>query len=439
MNKKNIDKVDEVQHLGSAKSWLQRLKEESWEAELLVSTIAIFGTFQMFNLINWSTNKFIDVLDPSQYLIGYFIVFFGLLAISILISMFVIHFFLRAYWVGLVGLNSVFPDYSIKDSVYSKIYTEKILSILPKLKVSIQKVDELCSVIFSAAFTFLLIYMYLGLFASIYLLIFNLLSDYIQPYILLIPVIFILFCLLVQMVITLIANLKFNHEKEKLQIWNFKIVRFVSFILYGPLYKSILQILMIFGSNYKKKKSLIYLILLFVVSGMFVSIYQMFNTNIPYLINHDSYFDTSTSYAGFYKTENGHNNFLLSPEIESDKVESSVLKLFIPIYSHEKKIHQKDCDSFIEDPNKSKSERRKEKRAQLLSCYHKYNLVYLNGKQIKANFFRYKHPTTQQFGIVCYLELSNLETGMNSLKVKKEFGGENISEWTIPFYYISKD
>lgn len=29
---------------GSDKDWLQRLKNESWEAELLVSAIAIFGT-----------------------------------------------------------------------------------------------------------------------------------------------------------------------------------------------------------------------------------------------------------------------------------------------------------------------------------------------------------------------------------------------------------
>ncbi|MTI29754.1 hypothetical protein, partial [Xanthovirga aplysinae] len=187
MEKRINDIVDKAQSLESSKSWLQRLKEESWEAELLASTISIFGTFKMFNLINWSTNMFIDLLNPSQYLIAFFIVYFGLLAISVLISMFVIHFFLRAYWIGLVGLDSVFPDYSITDSAYPKIYTEKMLSILPKLKDSIQKVDELCSVIFSAAFTFLLIYMYLALFVSIYLLIFNLLSDYVQPYILLIP------------------------------------------------------------------------------------------------------------------------------------------------------------------------------------------------------------------------------------------------------------
>lgn len=439
MEKRNNDMVDKTMPLQSSKNWLQKLKEESWEAELLVSTISIFGTFQMFNLIDWSTNKFIDLLNPSQYLIGYFIVFFGLLAISILIAMFVIHFFLRAYWIGLVGLNSVFPDYSTKDSAYSKIYTEKILSILPKLKGSIQKVDELCSVIFSAAFTFLLMYMYFGLFASVYLLVFNLLSDYVQSYILLIPAILIIFSLLVQMVVAIISNLKFNKEKRTLQIWNFKIVRFISIILYGPLYKSILQVTMIFGSNFKKKKAIIYLILLFLISGMFVSVFQMTNTNIPYLISRDSYFDKTKSYSSYYKTENEHNNFLLNPEIDSDKIESNVLRLFIPIFNHEKKIRQEVCDLFTKDPNKSHSELRKEKNIQLLNCYHKYNLVYINGEQTKVEFLRYDHPKTNQFGVVCYIEFSNLKTGLNKLKVEKKLDENNINEWTIPFYYITKN
>lgn len=113
MEEVNGNDTDNPAPLDSSKSWLQKLKEESWEAELLVSSVAIFGTFQLFDLINWVTNRFIDLLNPDQYFVGYFIVFFGLFAISILISMFVIHFALRAYWVGLVGLNSVFPDYSV--------------------------------------------------------------------------------------------------------------------------------------------------------------------------------------------------------------------------------------------------------------------------------------------------------------------------------------
>jgi hypothetical protein len=65
-------------------------------------------------VVVWVINVLIDVIPSEQYLIGYMIVYIGLLAVSILIVIFIIHFILRAYWVGLVGLNSVFPDYSLK-------------------------------------------------------------------------------------------------------------------------------------------------------------------------------------------------------------------------------------------------------------------------------------------------------------------------------------
>lgn len=39
-------------------SWLQRLKEESWEAELLVSAVAIFGSFQLFAAVDWTVFSF---------------------------------------------------------------------------------------------------------------------------------------------------------------------------------------------------------------------------------------------------------------------------------------------------------------------------------------------------------------------------------------------
>ena len=75
------------------KGWIQKLKEESWNAELLVTTISIFGALQLFDLVAWLANFFINNLDASQYLVAYGIVFFSLLAVSIMISMFVIHFF----------------------------------------------------------------------------------------------------------------------------------------------------------------------------------------------------------------------------------------------------------------------------------------------------------------------------------------------------------
>ncbi|MCH3881729.1 MULTISPECIES: hypothetical protein [Tenacibaculum] len=424
----------------STKGWLQRLKDESWEAELLVSAIAIFGTFKMFDVINWGTNFFIDVLNPNQYLIGYFIMAIGLLAISILAAMFLIHFFLRAYWIGLVGLNSVFPDYSIEDSAYSKIYTEKILGILPKLKDSIQKVDELCSVIFSVAFTLLLIYAYMSIFVSVYLLVYNLLSAYIPFYILLIPAVLMGVFMLVQMVITFKANFKSNKEKEGLQNLSFKVNKFVSKIIYGPFYKSILQVTMIFGSNFKKKKSLIYLVLSFILVGLLVFGKQITNTNIFYLIVHKKYFNTTKVYSSFYNDENKNNTFLLTPEIESDKVEANVLKIFIPVFKHEENMKTEFCGDDNENSELSLEVRREEWNTFILDCYNQYYHIYINDKKIDVEFLRLNaHSRTKQSGVISYLDISNLKKGVNSIEVKKEFGETKILNWKIPFYYIPKN
>ena len=48
--------IEHIKKKKPKRSWLERLKDESWEAELLVSAIAIFGTFQLFDAINWITN-----------------------------------------------------------------------------------------------------------------------------------------------------------------------------------------------------------------------------------------------------------------------------------------------------------------------------------------------------------------------------------------------
>ena len=419
----------------NSNNWLQKLKNESWEAELLVSAIAIFGTFQLFKVIDFITNMFINLLPTNQYYIGYFITFFGLIAISVLVAMFVIHFFLRAYWVGLVGLNSVFPDYSLKDSAYSEIYTKKILAILPKLKDSVTKVDEMCSVIFSAAFTFLLTYSYLAISTGLYLLLFNLLSDYVPIYILLLPLVVFGIIYLLQVIITIVANLKAFKQNEKIQHWYFILIKIGSLLMLGPLYKSILQITMIFGSNFKKKKGLIYLLLLFLFSGFFVSVFQISQTNIFYLVRNDLQVNTTMTYANYYKTENENLTFLLTPEITSDIIESKILKVFIPIFYHEK---TSVCEDFVDNEKKSKEENRAEVQNHYLQCYQNFIHIYINGEKIDPNFLKYDHPKTNQFGVLSYIRLKDAIDGRNTITIKKILSEENTRTWAIPFEYISE-
>lgn len=420
-NKKNI-------------KWLQRLKEESWEAELLVSAIAIFGTFQLFGLIEWVTNKYIDLLSVEQYIYGYMIVFMGLGAISILVSMFVIHFFLRAYWIGLVGLNSVFPDYSIEDSAYSKIYTEKILGILPKQEDTIQKVDELCSVIFSAAFTILLIYSYMSIVLSIYMLIYNLLIDYVSTYVLLTPVILLATLMIIQAIFSIIGNLKTYRNNVGVQTWMFKLVKYTSMITYGPLYRYFMQVFMVFGSNFKKKKSLVYLIIVFLFSGMFVAAVKIVDTNILYLFFQQPK-DKDYMYSNYYFDQNPDKTFLLTPQLQSDIIEGETVKIFIPVFRHERNYQKDKCGEFIDDENLSTDENLLKGRQFYLDCYNKYHKVTLNGQLQNIDFLKKDHPVSEQFGIVGFIDKEFLQKGKNTLVVTKTLGDVKKFTWTIPFYY----
>lgn len=326
--------------------WLQRLKDESWEAELLISTVAIFGTLQLFKLINWGVNITINVLPPSQYLVGYGILLGGLLAISILTTMFVIHFLLRAYWVGLVGLNSVFPDYGLEDSAYSEIYTKKMLSILPKLNKTIKDVDELCSVIFSAAFLMLWMYSYLSLVTTIGLYIYNSFSPCFSDNVVLVFKVALLILFALMTIFSLVANLKFFKKNDKVQSWYFEFIKWSSFIMFGPLYKYILQITMTFGSNFKKKKSLVYITFIFVCIGFFISQNQFKKSKMLYLVNQEVYFDETKIYNNYYSSRASEPDFLLAPQIDTDIVETKIVQLFVPIYKYELKHLDNACGTY---------------------------------------------------------------------------------------------
>ncbi|MHA7058918.1 hypothetical protein ACWGOQ_0016960 [Aquimarina sp. M1] len=48
-------------------------------------------------------------------------------------------------------------------------------------------------------------------------------------------------------------------------------------------------------------------------------------------------------YPMYYHTENKETDFLLAPEIESDIIQTDILKVFIPVFRNEKSIREKNC------------------------------------------------------------------------------------------------
>lgn len=419
----------------TGKSWLQRLKDESWEAELLVSVASIFAIFKAFKLLDWLVDYFIDQLIPEQYFYGYMICFLGYIAFGVLGAFFVIHFGLRAYWIGLVGLNSVFPDYNLKESAYSKVYTEKMSQKLPKLRTTINVLDEVCSVIFSAAFTLLLIYIYAGVLTSVYLVIFNLLKNYIPTIILLIPVAIFSILYVVMTLWSILANLKKFKENTKIQTWYYHIAIWGSKLFYGPLYKYSLQTTMIFGSNFKKKKALVKTIGFMIVIGMVLGVYQIFQSNVMYLLTSDLPIDESRLFSNYYNMNNKESNFLITPEISDEIITKRALKLFVPLFDYETDIMEKNCEipDFEFGP---KNDLSRQKRWQAnLECYASGVAILLDGEKTNIDFLKTDHSVTNQLGLQGIVNLKEITEGPHRLKVVKTISSETKKEWTIPFYY----
>lgn len=117
-------------------NWLKDLARQSWKSELLLSGFCIFSVlnfpcaflyFQDVAEYNLSS----DMLDIMAMLKSY--IWLGWI---VLLFNFIFHFVLRASWVGVVGLSSVFPDGIKYDSLpnYSERGKEEVRKRLPSLR-----------------------------------------------------------------------------------------------------------------------------------------------------------------------------------------------------------------------------------------------------------------------------------------------------------------
>ncbi|GLR16674.1 hypothetical protein [Portibacter lacus] len=139
------------------KTWLETLQQESWQLELLISGLALFGIFEAKVLLD-SLESYISI----QFLRGS-----ALLAVNIFVFLLkgswyiflinlLIHIVLRGLWIGAIGLRYVSQDINYDElrfsAYFKKLYTRRYESFDDY----IEDLEKLCSVIF--AYTFLLFF-----------------------------------------------------------------------------------------------------------------------------------------------------------------------------------------------------------------------------------------------------------------------------------------
>src|SRR5919108_1772423 len=81
----------------------------TWELELLISGAVLFALFQIPGVLNSFFSRIEPHATTTMLSVLLFVQMYTKAIIYALIASFVVHLVGRAYWVGLVGLHSVFP------------------------------------------------------------------------------------------------------------------------------------------------------------------------------------------------------------------------------------------------------------------------------------------------------------------------------------------
>ena len=139
------------------KKLLQKLQEESWQLELLISGFAIFGLFSAYEPLN------IAIIESTNDGILHKAIIAQVAWFSCIILLFnlLLHVLLRGLWIGALGLRYVSGDIDYEELNYSEKFTTYLKKKVGSFDRYIARLENYCSIIF--AVSFLLIFYVLAL------------------------------------------------------------------------------------------------------------------------------------------------------------------------------------------------------------------------------------------------------------------------------------
>ena len=147
-------------------SLLNRLQEESWQLELIVSGVVIFlllGMYEPANDLGLTVSKTtmgnsaLSLIVPTLYS-------FVFIAYVALIGMFLFHLALRGMWIGAIGLRSVSGGFDYDELNYQPRYQNFLRRRLGSFDDYIMRLERNASVTFSLAFLLFFAILSFGLF-----------------------------------------------------------------------------------------------------------------------------------------------------------------------------------------------------------------------------------------------------------------------------------
>lgn len=433
------------------KAWLDKLQQESWQLELIISGFSIYGLSQAFEPLELYFN--ISQNESNSYLTT--ILMIALISCTILLFTLLLHVVLRGLWIGALGLRYVSGDIDYKKLNYRPKFDHYLRKKVGSFDKYIAKLEDYCSILF--AVSFLLIFYILSVFiviGSIVAIAYLFLRNHENQHFLLFVIgMVLLFFILIGMLLTFLdfvtqGYLKKNKWLAKIYFpfyWVFSYLT-LSF-LYRPLVHNFLD------NRFGKR-----------LSFTLIPIYFVIMLLASYNYNRSNYFSAMDDSNSFIANANNYDEsitekgvFISDASIPSKIINTNYLPVFIE--------YQNDIEDIVFEYNTSlKPEQDKRGLKSDIFFTTKQLVAKKNKDSIKAEYIKTlssiysfkidsldydnpdfiyaKHNNNQQ-GFETVLSLKNITEGKHVLTInrliKKDSNFNKKPILSIPFWYFNSN
>jgi len=425
------------------KELLDRLQEDSWQLELLVSGFTIFGLFSAVELV--------EIKIVEAQILGQVLKPFALIMVYtscyILIFNLVIHLILRGLWIGALGLRYISGD--IDFEVLN--YTDRFKNYLKKKIVSYDKyvatLENYCSVLF--AISFLMIF-YLIAFLMIVAIIGGIgefIAIFETPRLLRRIVMYITITFFsVGGLLTMIdfftqGFLKKKKILSKIYFPFYKIFSYVTLsFLYRPLVYNFLD------NKFGKRISMflvpIYILIFFLSSIMYVPSNYLNEMEIDgsILLKNNHYENMQVKETDFVQSTSIQSkiikdNYLKIFCVFDNKIEDTIFKYY-PKLKPEDDLRGYTTEISFSDDDELTIKRRDSLAKEYLKAYNKIHQVFVDSIQYNSDFIVGKN-IKGQLGFETYIGIKDLSDGKHIFRLKRMQKDKKEIKKTNHFRWIS--
>jgi hypothetical protein len=419
-----MKKKDEIQ-------WFEKLSLNSWEVEILIVGFVLVMLFNIPDTLSLELTKMGErfvgrgLQDMFIFIVGSLTLVIISTIVNILIVSFSLYLGLRGFWVGVLGLSSVYPDgINLKKLNFNTIFNNQISKY--NFNDFILKIDNICSSIFSFSFLISFSIVSLCLF-FIEVIVLSVCLDTIKRFFLdgldIISVFtlpFLFFGLLYFIDYFLFGILKKIKWKPFGYLFNIidKFYKYITFIfIYDTLYYA-------FISNVKRR-----VIFLFMVCCIFIlSAYESmeFEETIYFPdVQSSEVIMNSRNYEDKFKQREYYDEGLYPfyPFIQSDVISENHLKLHIPYDSYMNIPIENFCPELagillLADTSEVQ---RIEKQERILNCINNAYSLFIDSEVIDSDFifYDYAHIVLDIKSFFMLIPLEQFPNGRHILRVDK--------------------